>query len=105
MKYLRVRFSNGEEYDIPAEFIARERAEYYVTRDIDRGDTKEEDCKKEIQAEIEFALKDDSEIVDWAFNNMDWEDVKEVAQKVEVEPEKINYEREWCNIDHDIIEK
>lgn len=101
MKYLRVTFSNGEMFDVPAEFIARNRAEYYVEVAV-RAD-EDIDAKKLLQEEIDWALEDEYEIADWASNNMDWSDVREVARRVH--QTDFNYENEWCNIDHEIIEK
>jgi len=105
MKKLRVTFSNGETYDILAEDIARQRAEYYVDRDIACGDVEEKDRKKALQKEIDFALEDAYEIDDWASNNMNWKDVKDQAVLVDTPIPKINYEREWSNIDKEVIEE
>jgi hypothetical protein len=33
---------------------------------------------------------------------MDWSDVKHIAKK-RVEPEKVNYDEEWCNADMHIF--
>ncbi len=106
MKYLRVTFSNSKVFDIPAEFIARIRAKYYVGKDIAEGDTEEEDREEEIQDEIEYALHDGFEIYDWALNNMNWADVKDVAVCVNTEHDyDYDYESEWLNVDHEIIKK
>ncbi len=92
MKKMRIIFPCNEVYDVPAEFIARQRAEYY------------EEEEKEIQSEIDFALNNEYEIIDWASNNMDWKDVKEVAQKVE-NTEKSDLETMWTNAEKKIIEE
>ncbi len=84
MKKLRVTFSDDRMYDIPAEYIARQRAEYYVGNDITRGETKEENRESAIQHEIDYALSDGYEVYDWAANNMNWEDVKDKAVFVDV---------------------
>jgi len=53
------------------------------------------------QEEIDFVMKDSYEGIDWASNNMDWEDVVDFAIKIE------NGEREmdWCNAEKEIVEK
>ena len=105
MKKLRVTFSNGEVYDIPAEYIARQRAGYYINNDIAQGDVEEKDRESAIQKEIEYALEDSYEIYDWAANNMNWEDVKDEATFVDAPVLEIDYEKEWTNVDKEIIEE
>lgn len=100
-KFLRVTFSDGKVYDIPAEFIAKARAEYYAKLDANRG----EDYAKVHDEELKAGLEDDSEIIDWAFNNMDWADVKEQAVLLSQATKTIDYEKEWPNVEHEIISK
>lgn len=96
MKYLGVNFSNGEYYLIPCEFIARKRTEYYA--ELDKFVEDSEEWKSEFKNSMQSY-----EIVDWAFNNMNWEDVKEIAIKKERE-NVCNKEKEWINVDHEIVE-
>ena len=100
-KFLRVTFSDGKVYDIPAEFIAKARAKYYAQTDADRG----ENYTNIYDEELKAGLEDDSEIIDWAFNNMDWADVKEQAVLIEQESKTIDYEKEWINVEHEVINK
>jgi len=100
-RFLRVTFSNGTVYDIPTEFIAKARAEYYAESDAKKG----ENFIEVYNEELEIGLEDDYEITDWAFNNMDWIDVENVAIFVAVEKENIDRKSEWCNVEHEIIEK
>lgn len=100
-KFLRVTFSDGKVYDIPAELIAKARAEYYAKVDTDRG----EDYTKIYNEELSLGLADDYEIGSWAFNNMDWADVKEQAVFVEQESEVADYNKEWVNVEHEVISK
>ena len=107
MKRLRVKFSDGKAYDIPAEYIARQRAEYYAEGDVVRSikeEYKEEYREKAIQYEIEYALNNFYEIYDWACNNMDWKDVKDVAVLVDAPHLKVDYEKEWCNANMKLID-
>ena len=100
-KFLRVTFSDGMVYDIPAELIAKARAEYYAKLDADRG----EDYTKVYNEELKNALKDDYELSDWAFNNMDWVDVSAYAVMVAQENKFVDYKKEWVNVKNEIIEK
>lgn len=101
-KVLRVTFSDGKVFDVPAEFIAKARAKYYAQTDADRG----EDYTKVYNEELKAGLADDSEITDWAFNNMDWSDVKEQAVLVEQETkDDVDREKEWPNVEHNVIIK
>lgn len=100
-KFLRVTFSDGKVYDISAEFIAKARAEYYAKLDADRG----ENYAKIHDEELKNTLEDDSEIIDWAFNNMDWADVKEQAVLLSQATKIIDYEKEWVNVEHEVISK
>ena len=96
-KYLIVRFSNGIEYCIPLSFIALHRAKYYVQQDINKGDLKKEDKESSIANEINFALNDLYECIDWACNNMDWNDVEDVAEVYYVPLDICNKHEEWPN--------
>ena len=100
-KFLKVTFSDGKVFYIPAEFIAKARAEYYAKLDAERG----EDYTKVYNEELKAGLKDNSEIVDWAFNNMNWADVKEQAVLTKQETEAIDYEKEWPNVKSEVVNK
>jgi len=99
-KFLRVTFSNGEQWDIPATVIAEDRAKYYSNKEGTMPKEKAEIFKEEMST----ALSDDYEITDWAANNMNWDDVKEHAVMVEI-GKKIDYADEWTNADTEVIEK
>lgn len=109
MKYLKIVFSNGESYDIPATVVAHERATYYANHD----EGKEMDEKGDNPAwtkvyndERKFTLEDDYELIDWAKNNMNWEDVEEYAVIAPLDPDKgINKHKEWTENDIEVVEK
>ncbi len=98
-KFLIVRFSNGEEWAIPAKAIAHDRAVYYAGLDVERGD--KDNFGVAYQEELVYGLGDDNEILVWASTNTDWEDVKDVALIVNTAPE-INRKKEWTNADRSI---
>lgn len=82
MKQLVITFRNGEIKAIPVELIAKDRAKYYSERD-------ETTSYKE---EFDFAMQDETEIIDWFTNNMDWKDVEEHAE--DRDSEAIDYAKE-----------
>ncbi len=108
-KFLRVTFSDSRRFDIPAHIIADNRATYYANHD--EGERKKvEDItpawRRTYDDERKITLEDDYEIHDWAFNNMNWEDVRTYAIEVPRESQPIpNYDREWINVKHEVITK
>ena len=98
-KYLLVQFSDRTKWKIPARIIADSRADYFATVDSATGDEDYHDIYKK---EFEYTLEDNSELEDWAKNNMDWKDVFDWAELVS-EEERACYEKEWCNCDCEII--
>ena len=98
-KYLRVTMPDGSRWDVPARFIAEDRARYYANLDIKRGDAT--DFDQAFASEVEHALDRHStyEIEDWASNNMDWADVKDVAVQTvpPPPPTEVNYQAGWNN--------
>lgn len=105
MKYLKVRMPNSERWIVPCHIIAHNRACYYVEVDIKRG-TITESKRDEIYKELyDDAMEDTYEIVDWAANNMDWEDVKPFATNLGIEPmDERDYQEGWCNGEKEIVE-
>ncbi len=93
---IRVTFSNGERYDIPAEFIAKHRADYYATKYEGEEGTYEEIHEKEM-----WVTDDRLELLNWLSNNMNWEDVKDAAKKVE--KESIDKSKEFINTEKEAI--
>ena len=76
--------------------IADDRATYYADRDCGKLDNKNTiEWKKVYQEEYKITLEDEEELLDWARNNTDWDDVKDVAEKAEGKP--INKSKEWTN--------
>jgi hypothetical protein len=102
MKFLRITFSDGKMYRIPAEIIAKDRTEYY--RGVDEREEpvrwSDEDYKKEFAISME-----DDELIDWAFNNMNWEDIKPHAVFLGTKDAIVSYRQEWSSgeVDHEIL--
>ena len=89
MIVIRVTMRDGSLWDVPALVVAENRAKYYAARDEDT--TYEE--------ELSYTLSDHYELMDWAANNMNWEDVAELAVKVK-DPAPLtqdDFQNGWVN--------
>lgn len=80
-KYLKIKCSDGKLFIIPALVVAEDRANYYSK--IDGYDIE----SNEWQNEIKYAMDDEYELKDWIKGNMNWEDLKPYAKKIEEELE------------------
>ena len=101
-KYLRVTMGDGSKWDIPAIIIAKDRARYYAEKDAGINTGKE--FSRIYQEEIKNCLTDNYfEILDWAANNMNWEDVKDDAEKVS--SLEVNFQEGWINGEKEVITK
>lgn len=92
-KKLRVTMPDGSEWDVPAEIIAKSRADYYCSVD----------AETEFDEEYEYTLSDHEELIDWAENNMNWEDVEKFAQPLGART-KTDYQEGWVNGDKEVVE-
>lgn len=95
MKFMRLVFSTGEIFEIPATVIAEDRAKYYANSDCQKDNTLK---FSEVYAkELDYSLNDNGELLDWASNNMNWSDVEPHAKKVEKVNFTCDYQDEWIN--------
>lgn len=90
---------DNSKWDIPVEVIVAHRAIYYFQNHKDEFPTIV-DANNDTW---ELFNSDDYEIEDWAANNMNWDDVKLMAKKVE-EP-TVDYQEGWVNGEKEVIEK
>ena len=93
-KKLVIKFHNGITYTVPAMIIAGERAKYYA--DLDGYDQD----SQEYLDEVNRALDDEFLLFDWVQNNMDWQDLKPYAERVE--DDLFDAEDEWEDGNHTI---
>lgn len=96
-KCLKVRFSNGDLFAVPARVIAENRANYYAELDGYELNS------NEWEAEVLTALNDEYEIEDWAGNNMNWDELSPYAVKINIE--EFDYDEEWPDADIELIDK
>lgn len=100
-KILEICFVNGEIWQIDAHIIAHTRATYYAEKDIQDGSATDFDTV--YKQEYEHALDDHADLIDYAKNNMDWEDFEGYRTQVNT-PQDANYSNEWRNAPMEVIE-
>ncbi len=104
-RYLKAEMPDGF-YHIPANFIAASRAEYLKQRAIDRLEAEnDKEAESLYNEEFYYTLNDDGELLDWAANNMNWSDVKDIAIRVAVPAHKADWEDAWCNGEHKVVDE
>jgi len=96
--------SDGSQYDVPADIIASNRAAYYAEHDT--GTTSGPKYDKVFKKEYDYTISSDDEIIDWSANNMNWSDVKNLAQKVEDSGNLSaeDFQEGWINGEKEIVE-
>lgn len=87
----RVEMPDGSKWDIPVQCIADSRDENYS------------EDKEDTIGSIRDGGLDNSDICDWAENNMNWDDVKAYAVQVPSRPRKVDFQQGWCNGAKEII--
>ena len=92
MKVLRIAMPNGTKWDVPASVIAENKARWYA-----------EDKGSNYQDKYDDTIVSEDKIIDWATNNMNWEDVERVATKVEV-PITVDYQDGWVNGEKKVLQ-
>lgn len=100
-KVIEIQFGDGSEWQLPAHIVAHKYAAYHSERDFRDGDV--DDQEKAYAEEYEFMLTDESYMLDWFSNHMNWNEFAD--QLVQVSPPKPDYESSWVNADKRLIEK
>ncbi len=93
-KYLRVTMPDGSKWDVPAEFIAEDRA---ASLSGDR-------VSPLFFEEKQVALDHPDVLIDWAENNMNWRLVVGRAVRVESATDA-DYQDGWVNGEKEVVEK
>jgi len=99
MKNLVVHMSDQTVWKIPAKVIAENRAKYYADIDSKQG----EEFDTVYKEELDLTMQNNTMLIEWAENNMNWLDVKQLAKLVGQVP--INYESDWVNAVKTIIDE
>lgn len=95
---LEVEFSDGRIFRVRAAVIAEDRARYLANNDHSGGGSL---WRQTFEAEFDYALADNAELLDWANNNMDWSQLETSA--VETFSNPINRDAEWSNAEKRIL--
>lgn len=95
---LLIDMPDGSVWAVSALAVAYDRAKCYSEQyDDDVERSLEEDT-------LPYFLDDHDEIIDWAKNNMNWEDVASAAT-VHTSPPGVDYQEGWTNGDHKIVKE
>ena len=101
LKQVLVTFSNGETWAIDPIPLMRERAEYYANSDLKSGVITEDQLQQTILAELEYAMGDEHEIIDYIKNNVDWNECTAVLVD---KPSTFDYGSEFTNAEMKVVE-
>ena len=98
MKVLQIKFSNGECWEIDVKRIAENRTAFYAKKDgFEEGDP-------QWQEEMDYIENDGYEAEDWMQNNMDWDEIRPIASRVDNE-EEYDYTNEFFLADIKLLKK
>jgi hypothetical protein len=92
MKVICVTMPDGSHWAVPAKIVAHQRATYYAQK----GDSYHE--------EYGYTMSQDDELLDWAANNMNWDDVRGDAWPLPARDKPVDYQEGWANGDKQVIE-
>jgi len=98
-KQIQITMPDGSIWGVPAELVAEDRAEYYADKD---ASDKPDNFEKIKQQEYEYTLGDNSELLDWAANNMNWNDVAHAA--ILIRPGSVDFQEGWVNGHKRVVE-
>lgn len=92
MKQIQITMPDGSVWAVPAELVARDRADHYG------GQAGEESWKAEHAA----TLADHAALLDWAENNLNWADVAHAA--ILIRPGSVDFQEGWVNGPKRVVE-
>ena len=96
--HLEVEMPDQSKWMVPVRLVAESRARYYAE---DRGEF-DGDVQRSLDEDTVPLFEDDhSEIIDWAANNMDWDDVAHEAfcsSKGDTD-----FQEGWCNGEKKVV--
>lgn len=83
-------------WEVPVWVVAEDRAAYFAH---EFGGYLPQSLEEDT---VPLFLQDHSEILDWASNNMDWDQVKMYAKQLDGEIE-VDYQEGWINGDNKVV--
>lgn len=102
MKYLQVTMPDKSLWEMPAYLIAQQRARYFAESDTQQKSGPE--FLAIYNQEIEVGMQDDYTLIDWASNEMNFEDVEHVLVQVE-SGKPVDYAAGWTNGRKRVVER
>jgi enolase len=90
MKVIICNTTTGQ-YSIPMIKVAEDRANHYAC-DIDGYDKDSDEWKDEVN----YAMDDNIECIDWLLNNTDWENWEAISTKIN-DKVKVTEDDFWCS--------
>ena len=96
-RYYVITTESGKRWGIPAEVIAKNRADYYAEIDPDTT------WQEEYDAMVRWFDEKDYEFADWAKNNMDWSDVEEHAIQLSGAKKHDEIQECWVNGEYEYV--
>ena len=106
MKHIRITFSNGETYEISALKIGNSRGKVYADKAFgthDITETPDPQWTNVYRKERDTTIKDDELLIDWAENNMNWEDIEKDCILIPSTKGAVDKHEEWINNDKNIV--
>lgn len=90
-KFINIKFENGKVYQIPAFIVADKQAYYY------------EHIGNPYDSEFNSVMNNDSGLIYWLYNNMDWSDIEKYAKLISSEPEEHILSKMFPSSNADVI--
>lgn len=97
-KYMTIRMPDNSVWAVPVMVIAENRAKFYAD---------------DFNGHLERSLAEDTiplfeecpaEIQDWAGNNMNWDEVADMAVKVKTPKHPVDFQEGWANGDKGFVD-
>lgn len=97
-RYMHVIMPDSSVWAIKVGYIALNRAKYYAVKEYD-GDI----AKSMDEDTIPFAMEWEDGLMDWAANNMNWDDVRSFCHEIETNKPEVDYQDGWVNGEKKIV--
>ena len=102
-KMIRVTMGDGSKWDVPLEVVVTSFATYWANKSHPPATSPKRKWDDAFAVEFEWAMVSHSVALDWAVNNMDWNDVAKHA--VRVNPSRpADYQEGWVNGEKVVVE-
>jgi hypothetical protein len=102
-KMIRVTMGDGSKWDVPMDVVATSFATHWANKSYPPATSPKFKWDKAFETEYEWATTCVDTTLDWAVNNMDWNDVARHA--VRVNPSRpADYQEGWVNGEKEVVE-